>query len=97
MTARDKFNLLFESLSNTETVAPSRIGQQFYCEKKVELERELGEVETPEKQRGSETHEKAAEDAVEVELDEVWNAIERGERQILLESPLWGRPLTSSL
>lgn len=90
MSARDTYDALFASLDDAETVAPSRIGQQFYCEKKVDLERELGEVGTPEKRRGSETHEKAAEDAVAVEMDEVWDAIERGDRQVLLESPFVG-------
>lgn len=90
MSARDKYESLFTSLSDSKTVAPSKIGGQFYCEKKVDLEKEHGEVETPEKQRGSETHEKAAEDAVEVEMDEVWDAIERGDRQVLLESPFVG-------
>jgi len=90
MSARDKFESLFSSLSGAETVAPSKIGGQFYCEKKIDLEQEHGEVETPEKQRGSETHEKAAEDAKEVEMDEVWDTIERGEQQILLESPFVG-------
>lgn len=56
----------------------------------VDLEHELGEIETPEKQRGSETHEKAAEDAEEAPIDEIWGAIERGERQILLESSFVG-------
>lgn len=90
MNVRDKFDYLFSDLSDSDTVAPSKIGGQFYCEKKIDLEQELGEVETPEKQRGSETHEKAAEDAVEVEMDEVWDAIERGDRQILVESPFIG-------
>lgn len=90
MTPRDRFESLFEDLSTANTVAPSKVGGQFYCEKKIDLEREHGEVETPEKKRGSETHEKAAEDAVEVEMDEVWDAIERGDRQILVESPFVG-------
>ncbi|MFC7250186.1 PD-(D/E)XK nuclease family protein [Halomicroarcula sp. GCM10025324] len=90
MNARENFESLLSGLSNAETVAPSSIGGQFYCEKKVDLEREHGEVETLEKQRGTETHEKAAEDAVEVEMDEVWDAIERGERQILLETMFVG-------
>lgn len=90
MTPRERYELLFEGLSTADTVAPSKVGGQFYCEKKVDLEREHGEVETPEKKRGSETHEKAAEDAVEVEMDEVWEVIERGDRQILVESPFVG-------
>lgn len=90
MNTRDKFESLFSGLSESKTVAPSKIGGQFYCERKIDLEREHGEIETPEKQRGSETHEKAAEDAVEVEMDEVWDAIERGDRRVLLESPFVG-------
>lgn len=90
MDARETFESLFSRLSETDTVAPSKVGGQFYCEKKIDLEREHGEVETPEKTRGSETHEKAAEDAVEVELDEIWDAIERGDRQTILETPFAG-------
>lgn len=90
MTPRNRFESLFENLSSADTVAPSKVGGQFYCERKVDLEREHGEIETPEKTRGSETHEKAAEDAVEVDMDEVWDAIERGDRQILVESPFVG-------
>jgi hypothetical protein len=81
---------LWSGLEDAQTVAPSKIGSQFYCEEKVALEREHGEIETPEKQRGSETHEKAAEDAVEDERAEMWDAIERGERQVLLETPFVG-------
>lgn len=90
MSAREKFESLFSRLPEADTVAPSKVGGQFYCEKKVGLEQEYGEVETPEKTRGSETHEKAAEDAVEVEIDEIWDAIERGDRQVILESPFVG-------
>jgi len=90
MSAREKYEALFSDLDDAETVAPSKVGGQFYCEKKVHLEREHGEIETPEKQRGSEVHETAAEDAVEVEMGDVWDAIERGERQVLLESPFVG-------
>lgn len=67
-------------------LAPSKVGSQFYCEKKVHLERELGAVETETMQQGTETHEKAAEDAEPVDMEEVWQAIERGERQELLET-----------
>ena len=90
MKPREKFDALLAEKSGSKMVAPSKIGGQFYCERKVDLERELGEVETPEKQRGSETHEKAAEDAEPVDMDEVWRAIERGERQVLLETMFVG-------
>lgn len=74
MRPRDNFESLFSKLSEALTVALSKIGKQFYCEKKVHLEQELGEVETPEKQWGGETHEQAAEDTEEVGMDEVWDA-----------------------
>lgn len=90
MSAREKFESLFSELPDANTIAPSKVGGQFYCEKKIDLEREYGEIETPEKSRGNETHEKAAEDAVEVEFDEIWDAIEQGDRQIVLESPFVG-------
>lgn len=90
MSAREKFETLFSRLPDAETIAPSKVGGQFYCEKKIDLEREHGEVDTPEKTRGSETHDKAVEDAIEVEWDEIWDAIEQGERQIILESPFVG-------
>lgn len=67
-------------------LAPSKVASQFYCEKKVHLEQKLGEVETETMRRGTETHEKAAEDAEPVDMDEVWQAIEHGERQELLET-----------
>lgn len=89
---REKHNSLFEQLSESEgsSLAPSRIAGQFYCEKKVDLTRELGDIETPAKTRGSKTHEKAAEDSEEISDDEFWNALERGERQIIVESPFIG-------
>lgn len=90
MNARDKYDSLLSNLFASRTIAPSKIGGQFYCERKVDLQEEHGEVETPEKRRGSETHEKAAEDAVKISKDEMWDAIERGERQVLLETPFVG-------
>ena len=65
---------------------PSRIGSQFYCEKKVALTEEHGDIETEEKSRGTETHEKAAEDAVEISDDELWEGIESGDQQIIIET-----------
>lgn len=90
MNARDKLESLWSDVSDADRVAPSKIGSQFYCEKKVDLEQELGDVETPEKQRGTETHEKAAEDAVEIEFDEMWDSIERGEGNVILETMFLG-------
>jgi hypothetical protein len=76
--------------SDGSSLAPSKIAQQFYCEKKVDLSREHGEIDTPAKIQGSETHEKAAEDSEEISDEEFWNALERGDRQIIVESPFLG-------
>ncbi|RDZ51025.1 hypothetical protein C5B91_21230, partial [Haloferax sp. Atlit-10N] len=65
---------------------PSRIGTQFYCEQKVALTEEHGDVETEEKIEGTEQHEKAAEDAVEVSDDELWESLESGARQVVIET-----------
>jgi CRISPR/Cas system-associated exonuclease Cas4 (RecB family) len=91
-SVREKRNSLFEQLIESEgsSLAPSRIASQFYCEKKVDLTREHGDIETPAKTRGSETHEKAAEDSEEISDDEFWEALEKGERQIIVESPFIG-------
>ena len=89
---REKHEALREQLAAAEgsSLAPSRIAGQFYCEKKVALTREHGDVETPAKMRGSETHEKAAEDSERVSDDEFWNALESGEQQVVVESPFIG-------
>jgi len=53
-SVREKHNSLFEQLSASggSSLAPSRIAGQFYCEKKVDLTREHGDIETPAKTRG---------------------------------------------
>lgn len=91
-SVREKHDSLFERLAISEesSLAPSRIAGQFYCEKKVDLTREHGDIETPAKTRGSETHEKAAEDSEEVSDEEFWKALETGERQVIVESPFVG-------
>lgn len=86
MGPREKYESILTTKSGSQMVAPSKVGSQFYCEKKVHLERELGGVETETMRRGTETHEKAAEDAEPVDTDEMWNAIERGERQTVIET-----------
>lgn len=91
-SVREKHDSLFKQLSESEnsSLAPSKIAGQFYCEKKVDLSRKHGDIETPAKTRGSETHEKAAEDAEEVSDDEFWKALESGERQLAVESSFIG-------
>lgn len=85
---REKHDTLIERVSDSSAprLAPSRVAGQFYCEKKVDLTQEVGDIETPAKTRGSETHETAAEDSEEISFDEFWEALERGERQILVET-----------
>jgi len=89
---REKHDSLFKQLSESEgsSLAPSEIAKQFYCEKKVDLTREHGDIETPAKTRGSDAHEKAAEDSEEISDDEFWEALENGERQIIVESSFIG-------
>jgi CRISPR/Cas system-associated exonuclease Cas4 (RecB family) len=91
-SVREKHTSLFKQLSESEgsSLAPSKIAGQFYCEKKVNLSHEHGEIETPAKTRGSETHKKAAEDSEEISDDDFWEAVESGERQIIVESPFVG-------
>lgn len=71
---------------------PSQIGQQFYCEHTLTLREEYGDVETAEKTKGTEIHEKAAEDAVEVSDDELWEGLKSGVLQIIVESGFVGDP-----
>jgi len=86
MQPRDKFESILGTKSGSQMLAPSKVASQFYCEKKVHLEQEIGEVETETMRLGTIAHEKAADDAEPVDMDEVWQAIERGERQELLET-----------
>lgn len=56
-------------------VVASDIAEQFYCEKKVEMEFLHGEIETEAKNIGTEAHMKLAEDSVKVKRDELWRKI----------------------
>lgn len=56
-------------------IVASDIAEQFYCEKKVEMEYLHGEVETEAKNIGTEAHEKLTEDSVKVKRDELWQKI----------------------
>lgn len=89
---RDRHDSLFERVSESEgsALAPSKIAGQFYCEKQVDLAREHGDLETAAKARGTEAHEQAAAGAESISDGTFWAALERGERQILVESPFIG-------
>jgi CRISPR/Cas system-associated exonuclease Cas4 (RecB family) len=56
-------------------VVASDIAEQFYCEKKVEMEYLHGEVETEAKNIGTEAHENLTEGSVRVKREELWQKI----------------------
>lgn len=90
MNARDKIESLWSDVSNADRVALSKIGSQFYCEKKVDLEQEPGDVETPEKKWGPRRTRRRPRNAVEIEFDELWDSIKRGERNVILKTMFLG-------
>jgi CRISPR/Cas system-associated exonuclease Cas4 (RecB family) len=63
-------------------IVASDIAEQFYCEKKVEMEYFHGEVETEAKNIGTEAHEKLTEGSVKVKREQLWQDI-YGDRPIL--------------
>jgi hypothetical protein len=67
---------------NRSAIVASDIAEQFYCEKKVEMEYLHGEVETEAKNIGTEAHEKLTEDSVKVKREQLWQDI-YGDRPIL--------------
>jgi len=60
---------------NRSIVIASDIAEQFYCEKKVEMEYLHGEVETEAKNIGTEAHENLTEDSMRVKREELWRKI----------------------
>jgi hypothetical protein len=56
-------------------IVASDIAEQFYCEKKVEMEYLHGEVETEAKNIGTEAHENLTEDSVKVKREQLWQDI----------------------
>ena len=67
---------------NRSAIVASDIAEQFYCEKKVEMEYLHGEVETEAKNIGTEAHEKLTEDSRKVKTEQLWQDI-HGDRPIL--------------
>jgi len=90
MEPRERFKELLRARSGSRMLAPSTVGEQFYCEQKVHLSREHDAEETEAMQEGTETHEHAAADAEPIDMAAAWAAIERGERQTLLETTFVG-------
>ena len=58
-----------------KALAASDIAEQFFCEKKVEMQHLHGEIETEAKIIGNEAHGKLLEDAVQVKREELWQKI----------------------
>jgi CRISPR/Cas system-associated exonuclease Cas4 (RecB family) len=56
-------------------IIASDIAEQYYCEKKVEMQYLHGEIETKEKISGSLAHEKLEEDAVKIKREDMWKEI----------------------
>jgi hypothetical protein len=56
-------------------IIASDIAEQYFCEKKVELQYLYGEVETEEKSIGTEGHEKLLEGSVQVDREMLWKEI----------------------
>lgn len=56
-------------------VAVHEVAEQYYCEKKVELNQIYGKEMTPEKRLGAEAHELLLKDSVKVKLEELWSQI----------------------
>lgn len=60
---------------NRPYVIASDVAEQYFCEKKVEMQYLHGEVETEEKSIGTEAHETLCEDSVKIERRELWQEI----------------------
>lgn len=60
---------------NKHFILASDIAEQYFCERKVELQYLHGEVETEEKIIGTEAHEKLIEDSVRIKRQELWRKI----------------------
>ena len=75
----------------------SVIAEQYFCEKKVEMERIHGRIETESKRQGSEGHESLLVDAVQVEREQIFKEIFDGELVVVHEVPLIARALYEEL
>jgi len=57
---------------NRPFILASDIAEQYFCEKKVEMQYLHGEIETEEKTIGTEAHEKLLENSVKIKRRELW-------------------------
>ena len=90
------YNLIGEVLERRESVlrfnipflSVSEISEQYYCEKKVEMARVLGEIATERKIIGQEAHEILLKDAVKIKLEEAFREIFSSKPTLFREMPL---------
>lgn len=73
------------------TVSVSDIAEQYYCEKKLEMEYLHGEIETEAKTMGTEAHEKLIEDALEIKREALWKKIYGKEPVLAVEMFILGK------
>ena len=76
---------------NRPFIVVSDVAQQYFCEKKVEMQYIHGRVETEEKLVGTEAHEKLLEDSVKVEREDLFQQIFGEEPVFALEMLLLTR------
>lgn len=67
------------------SVSASSVGQQYFCEKKLEMRFLHGEVETEAKQTGTEAHDLLLADSVKVEREEIFQRVYLGEELLVRE------------
>jgi hypothetical protein len=53
-------------------IIASDVAEQYFCEKKVEMRYTYGEIETLEKIRGSQGHERLLENLTKTDLESLW-------------------------
>jgi CRISPR/Cas system-associated exonuclease Cas4 (RecB family) len=70
---------------NTSFLTVSEISKQYYCEKKVEMERVLGKIVTEHKVIGQEAHEILLKNAVKVKQEEIFRKILSGKPMLIRE------------
>jgi CRISPR/Cas system-associated exonuclease Cas4 (RecB family) len=76
---------------NIRGLAASIIAEQYYCEKKVEMQQQFGRVETETKLQGLEAHESLLAEAEEVTREQLLEEILSGQPVVAHEMPLMAR------
>jgi len=76
---------------NRVFLTASDIAQQYFCEKKVEMQYRLGRVETEAKALGTEAHEKLVEDTTKIDRKGLWHKIYGSTPILAFEMPLVAR------